>query len=280
MRILKEPLFHFFLLGVAIFGWFSYLNDPLSARDDGNQIVFDEQDIDRLINQFQSTWQRLPTPQELNGMQDALLRQEILVREARALGLDQGDSVVRNRLAQKMEFLTLSLAQSTNPDDATLQAHLTENNERFMQPGRLAFQQIGLDPSADPTQIDAMLVALNGGADPELFSGPSLLPPNQPLSNAQQVDAKFGRGFFASLEELPQGKWGGPVPSSYGLHLVKIDMNEPASLPSLDQIRDAVLFDWRRDLKTELSDAQFDALQAKYEVTIPTAEDIARRLGQ
>ncbi|MES0826968.1 peptidylprolyl isomerase [Ruegeria sp. SCP11] len=280
MSILKEPLFHFFLLGIAIFGWFSYLNDPPSVRDDGGQIVIDEQDIDRLINQFQSTWQRLPTPQELNGMQDALLRQEVLVREARALGLDQGDSVVRNRLAQKMEFLTLSLAQSTNPDDATLQAHLAENHERFMQPGRVAFQQIGLELSTDPTQIEAVLVALNGGADPAQFSGPSLLPPNQPLSNARQVDTKFGRGFFASLAELPKGKWGGPVPSSYGLHLVKIDISEPASLPSLDQIRDDVLFDWRRDLKNELSDAQFDALQAKYEVTAPTAEDIARRLGQ
>lgn len=280
MSFLKEPLLHFSLLGVAVFAWFSYLNPAPAVSDNTDRIIVDDQDIDRLINQFQSTWQRRPTPKELDGLQDAFLRQEVLVREARALGLDRGDSVVRNRLAQKMEFLTLSLAQSTEPDDTVLQAHLAENSARFMRPGRVAFQQVGLGPTPDPAQIDAMLTALNDGADPAQFASASLLPSAQPLSTARQVDATFGRGFFAALEGLPQGTWVGPVPSSFGLHIVRIDTSEPAFLPPFDRIRDDVLFDWRRDLKSELSEAQFDALKSKYDVSTPSADDVAARLGQ
>ncbi len=280
MSVLKEPLFHFFLLGGAIFGWFSYLNPSPSTPDDGNQIVVDMQDINRFIDQFQSTWQRPPTPEELAELQDAFLRQEVLVREARALGLDQGDSIVRNRLAQKMEFLTLSLAQASEPDDATLQAHLDENKERFLRPERVAFEQVAVGPTPETAQINEMLGALNGGADPAQFAGPSLLPAALPLSPAQKVDATMGRGFHALLNDLPVGQWVGPVASGFGYHLVRVNTREPARLPAFEDIREDVLFDWRRNLKSDLSEAQFVALKEKYDLITPTPEDIAWRLDQ
>ncbi len=280
MSILKEPLFHFFLLGVAIFGWFSYLNPAPSEPDSGNQIVVDMQDINRLIDQFQSTWQRPPTPEELAELQEAFLRQEVLVREARLLGLDQGDIVVRNRLAQKMEFLTLSLAQASEPDDATLQAHLAENRAHFLRPERVAFEQVAVGPTPETARVDEMLDALNRGADPAQFAGPSLLPAALPLSPAQKVDATMGRGFHALLNDLPVGQWVGPVPSGFGYHLVRVNTREPAQLPAFDDIREDVLFDWRRKLKSDLSEAQFDALKEKYDLITPAPEDIARRLDQ
>ncbi|WP_170335508.1 peptidyl-prolyl cis-trans isomerase [Ruegeria arenilitoris] len=280
MSILKEPLFHFFLLGVAIFGWFSYLNPSQSEPASGDQIVVDMQDINRLIDQFQSTWQRPPTPQELEELQEAFLRQEVLVREARALGLDWGDSIIRSRLAQKMEFLTLSLAQASEPDDATLQAHLAENSARFLRPERVAFQQVAMGPSPDAERINEVLDALNGGADPALFAGPSMLPNALPLSSPQKVDATMGRGFHAALIEMPEGQWVGPVPSGFGYHLVWIESREPAHLPAFDDIREEVLFDWRSNLKSDLSEAQFDTLKEKYDLITPSPEDITRRLNQ
>jgi hypothetical protein len=279
MSILKEPLFHFFLLGVAIFGWFSYLNPSSAEPESADQIVVDMQDINRLIDQFQTTWQRPPTPEELAEVQDAFLRQEVLVREARALGLDWGDSIIRNRLAQKMEFLTLSLAQASAPDDATLEAHLADNSARFLRPERVAFQQLALGSTPDTARTSQILDALNAGTDPAQFAGPSLLPATVPLSPPQTVDATMGRGFHAELSELPLGQWVGPIPSGFGYHLVRIDAREPAQLPAFDEIREDVLFDWRRSLKSDLSEAQFEALKQKYDLITPSPDDIARRLN-
>lgn len=280
MHFFKEPLFHFSLLGVTFFAWFSYLNPVSSISRGGDEIVIDDQDIDRLITQFQSAWQRPPTLEELTGLQDGLLREEVLVRAARALGLDRGDSVVRGRLAQKMNFLTTSIAQSTAPKDDVLREHLGRYSDRFVQPGKIAFQQIGFGPTPDPKALEEALEALNAGADPILFGTPSLLPTSTPLTPAQQIDGMFGRGFFDATDALPLGQWVGPVVSGYGLHLVRIDASQEPQLPEFDDIRDDVLFDWRRELKSELALAQYEELKRKYGILIKQQDELSLRLSQ
>ena len=115
MRLLKEPLFQFLLLGLVIFGWFYWKNPPEDEAASSDRIIVDETDLKWLSEQFRSTRQRPPTRSELTALMNQMVREEVLVREALALGLDQGDNVVRNRLAQKMVFLTTSLAQSMEP---------------------------------------------------------------------------------------------------------------------------------------------------------------------
>ena len=61
-RILREPLFHFFLLGLGIFAIYGSLTPNGQNDGDGTQIVIDTQDVDRLVQQFEATWRRPPTP--------------------------------------------------------------------------------------------------------------------------------------------------------------------------------------------------------------------------
>lgn len=199
--------------------------------------------------------------------------EEILVREAKALGLDQGDGIIRNRLAQKMTFLTASVAQSMLPDDEVLVAHMEANRDRFTKPGMLAFDQIGLPDRAD---ADTALAALNAGADPEEIGTRSLLPPYLPLTSDHGIDATFGRDFYAKLADLPEKVWVGPVRSGYGAHLIRLtDRKEPV-LPPLDAIRDQVLADWRRERSDALTAAQFDAFRESYEIETPVPEALAQ----
>ncbi|MCR9089314.1 MAG: peptidylprolyl isomerase [Rhodobacteraceae bacterium] len=280
MPFYKEPLFHFFLLGLAIFGWFSFLNPDDQSRADLTQITVDDVDVDRLILQFQTTWRRPPTLDELTSLLDGLVREEVLVREARELGLDRGDSVIRSRLAQKMSFLTLSLAQSAEPEDGVLQEHLSENSERFLRPGEIAFQQIGLGPDPGPETIDSAIVGLNSGASPDEFGVPSLLPAMLELTRAQQVDGTFGRGFFDAISSLPPGQWAGPVTSGYGAHIVRVDAIRQPAVPAFEDVRDEVLFDWRRELKSELADAQINELKRNFDISMPTQDQLSERLSQ
>lgn len=273
-RIIGEPLFHFFLLGLGIFVVYGALNPDASNGDDPAQIVFDTQDVDRLAQQFKATWRRLPTQEELSGLVEAQLREEILVREAIALGLDQEDGVIRNRLAQKMTFLTTSVAQSMLPEDDILIAYLETNKDRFTLSGQLAFDQVRLAVGAD---ADATLAALNGGAKQEEISSPSLLPPGMPLSSEQAIDAVFGRDFYAKLTELPDNIWAGPVQSGFGPHLVRLTGRTEQALPPFAAIRDQVLADWRRDQSDVLTAAQFGAYRENYDIKLPTPEELAQR---
>lgn len=268
-RILREPLFHFLMLGLGIFVFYGSMNPGGSTGGARERIVIDIQDVNRLAQQFEATWRRPPTQPELSGLVDAQVREEILVREAIALGLDQGDGIIRNRLAQKMTFLTTSVAQSMLPEDGILIAHMQANRDRFSMPGMLAFDQIGLSDEAD---AGAALVALNRGADLQEIGARSLLPPGMPLSSARAIDAVFGRNFYAALIDLPAGVWAGPVQSGYGAHLVRVTDRKESVLPPFDSIRDQVLADWRREQADALTAAQLDAFRESYEIEIPAPE--------
>ena len=280
MRLLKEPLFHFLLLGAAIFAWYSLQAPRTTVEDGGPQIVIDAQDVNRLIAQYRATWRRPPRAAELEAMTDGLAREEVLVRESRAMGLDVGDSVIRGRLTQKMDFLTTSVAQSMEPDEAVLLAHLEANPERFRSAGRVAFEQVFLGPEPAPAVIEEVSAVLAEGADPGNLGQRTLLPLDLPLSSKTAVDATFGGELFAQVQALPEGVWQGPVTSGYGSHFVRVTAREESRLPSLSEIREAVLFDWRREMSESLTQAQFEQLSAQYTITRPDLSQWAGELLQ
>ena len=74
------------------------------------------------------------------------------------------------------------------------------------------------------------------------------------LSDPEAIDRRFGTGFFAALEGLPKGEWSGPVASSFGVHVVRINDALPASMPPLEDVRDEVLREWRAAKASELRD--------------------------
>jgi hypothetical protein len=86
------------------------------------QIVLTLDQLSRLVTLFQSQWRREPTAQELDALVDDEVREEILYREALALGLDRNDEIVRRRMAQKMQFLAEDVAAAREPTEAELRA--------------------------------------------------------------------------------------------------------------------------------------------------------------
>ena len=103
-KLLREPLLHFLLLGALLFGVYGWLNRE-GCRIRGNEIVVSRGQMRSLQAQFERVWQRAPTAEELQGLIDNWVREEIFYREGMVMGLDRDDPVVRRRIAQKVEFI-------------------------------------------------------------------------------------------------------------------------------------------------------------------------------
>ncbi len=273
IRWLKEPLLHFLLIGAGLFLLYGLQADD--AAEQPNRIVFTEADTDRIISLWERKWQRLPNQQELLGLIESQIREEVLYREALAMGLDEGDSVVRRRMAQKMEFISNDLASLAEPSDDQLQSYLDTHAEKFAIPGRITFSQIYLnaDKRGDQVRADAekLLAEISDlSADVDISTAGDPFMGGYIHENLADfgVSRLFGKAFGKRIFELPVGEWSGPVESGYGLHLVHVDSRTDSTTPTLQQVRDKVRDEWLVEQRHKSNNALYGELRKRYEIII------------
>jgi len=272
-RVVREPLVHFILIGALVFGAYALIGN--SADEPRDRIVVTEGRVQQLAQVFAKTWQRPPTPEELRGLVDAYIKEEVYYREALKLGLDRDDTLIRRRMQQKMEFVTEPSDELLAADDAEFQAFLDARKSEFRVEPQIAFQQVFLDPKkADEATtirarqtLEALKASVSGDEPPDL-GDPTLLPASTPLSTLSSIGRNFGEVFAQSLTDLPENEWAGPVESPFGLHLVRVTERVDGYDPNLDEIRDAVEQKWRTQKRDEFQTQAYDQLRAKYDVVV------------
>jgi hypothetical protein len=268
MRLLREPLFHFIAIGGLIFALYAAVDDARETPAD--VIVITPERIDQLAAGFNSVWQRMPTDDELDALIDGDIREEVYYREALALGLDKNDTIVRRRMGQKMQFLLDTGAYLQEPAAGELEAYFDANEQTYRSGLRLAFEQIylGEAPAVDAISLSLGALRSDPPSDPATVGERTLLPARLGVSPISAVDGVFGKGFFDLVAELPPGKWAGPVVSAYGVHLVRILDTRPARTPPLEEIRDAVLRDWREAKAREIREQDYAERRKHFVVEI------------
>ncbi len=267
-RLLREPLLHFLAIGGLIFLFFVAVDDTRETPAD--VIVITPERIDQLAARFRSVWKRMPTDAELDALIDDEVREEVYYRGALALGLDRNDTIVRRRMRQKMEFLLDTGGYLQEPAAGELEAYFAANEGYYRSGRRLAFEQVYLGEAPEKEAISLSLGALRSdpSADPAMLGERSLLPARLGLSRPNAVDGVFGKGFFDLVAELPPGEWAGPVASAYGVHLVRILDTLPARTPPLEEIRDAVLKNWRDAKAQEIREQDYAERRKHFTVEI------------
>jgi hypothetical protein len=279
-RILKEPLLHFLLLGAGLFLAYSLLPKDRRSAESGNIIITQGQ-IENLAVGFTKSWSRPPSPEELAGLVNDRVREEVYFREAIAMGLDKDDTVIRRRLRQKMEFMSEDIATLAEPTDADLNAYFQAHADSFRVPPQFTFRQVYLNPEKhgtnlahDAAQLLAQLNQSGSNADLATLGDAFLL--DQPFTAmpAAEVAKLFGEKFAAQLAELPPGQWQGPVRSGYGAHLVLVSERTEARLPSLAEVREPLRQAWSEARRLELNESFYQKLLEHYTVTVesPSAE--------
>ena len=277
MKLLRDPLVVFLLIGGGISLLYSKLNPEGSTEESNPNRIEVTSDIQNmLISEWSSRWNRPPTPEEFKALLDEHINEELLFREATKLGLDQADTIIRRRLAEKMEFLTADMADLEEVSDEALKAYYLENADNYRIEPEISFRHLyfSTDKRKDTAASDAtaLLSSLKEGTltfeQAIKQSDKSLFSPQFSATAISLIARQFGKDFAPTIAEANPGDWFGPVPSGYGFHLVEVLDRTDGYLPELDTIRETVLDDYRYDQREKINKEMQDSLHEKYEIVI------------
>ena len=290
MGLVRAPLVHFLLLGAGIYFLYGLVGSGGDPVPD-NRITVSAGEVAWLEESFAKRWNRGPTASERRGLLDEYIRESVLYREALAMGLDRDDTIVRRRLAQKLEFLTQDLLQPSPPSEAELRAFFDAGRDRYQELPRVTFthefidaDRRGSDVEHDVAEILARLQELGlPGAATEPLGDPFMLQRYYPERDGNEIAKLFGREFAEAIFVLVPGQWHGPVVSGYGLHLVYVHARSEPAMPEFDDVRARVEEDWLEARRTELNTEFYTSLRDRYEIVIEdeiASEEVAGLEGQ
>lgn len=257
---LGPPLLHFVLLGAALF----LVQSLLPARE---TIALGGEEVQRLRQDWQRDTGRPPSEAQLIASLERRLDEEILLREALRLRLDERDPIARRRLVQNLRFAfpdTLSddaallrqaqqlgmnrrdtvvrqrlvelmrqrIESRAQAGEAAIAAQIAQHPERYTNPARIGYTQIffSRDRRGATTAADAeaALAQLRAAPGAAPTGDPFLLGNRFPADSRAEIASRFGEHFASAVAQAAPGAWFGPVASPYGLHLVRIDSYEAA----------------------------------------------------
>jgi hypothetical protein len=274
-RLFTEPLVQFLIIGACIYGAFALFGTPEEDYRD-TTIRVDANRIDSFIGQWESRWNRPPTRQEIDGIIQQYVREDILYRQAVAMGLNEDDPITRRRMAQKLEFLTSDLAMMKQPAEGELEQYFQDNQAKYRAPDQISFSQVFFDPDArdEATLDDAaeVLVQLRSAGEPDaqtLEAGDRfMLQGYFPSVTEAEIGRTMGSGFAEAVMQLDPGQWHGPVLSGYGVHLVYVYDFQAAPPPVFEDVQATVLEDWHAVQREQFNADFFEALKNNYEIII------------
>ena len=270
---LKEPLFHFLVIGAGLFLLYGVTaNEP---ENEETRIEVNTVRADRMVTLWEKRWNRPPTQEEFNGLTEQYINEEVLYREALAMGLDSDDPVVRRRMAQKVKFISNDIITIDTPSDKVLQSYLDTHASKYQLAGKVTFKHIYFNPAKHDAAMEeeakALLVKLsedNNVIDMQSVGDGFLHGAAFTEMKVFEINRLFGKEFAKKLFEQPMDKWVGPLSSGYGLHLVYIDAKMESKTASLEIAKQSVLEDWTTDERKKVNDAFVSNLRKQYDVVI------------
>lgn len=276
LRALREPLVQFLLVGLALFGAWHLVAPEQAERDSGRRIVISEDDLKQMRLAWAAQGQPPPTPQQMQALVEARVREEVLYREALALGLDKDDAIVRRQLARKMEFVAEDVSKLQEPQPAELRAWFDKNPQRFALPPRVTFRHVYFSPDRRGANAradaEAALPRLAGQAIDTAAAGTvgdAFMFQSFYGDRSLEVVAKeFAPRFAQGLLGVPVGRWAGPVQSGYGWHLVYVDALTPQRVPDFEEIEPQIKAAWTEDQREKTRARLFEQMRARYEVVV------------
>jgi len=282
-RLIQEPLLHFIILGVALFVGYSVLQRDGAGDASPKDVRLTLDDLAQLTIVFESRWRRLPNADEFKALLEERVREDILYREALALGLDKDDTIVRRRMAQKMKFLAEDMAAAREPTPEELRSWLAKNGEVFAVPARVSFGHLyfSTDQRREQAQDDAAKVLTELAGEPQStklaapLSDPFMFKDYYADRAQAEIAREFGSDFAQAIVKLTPGSWQGPVKSGFGWHLVFVSSVVPGRVPAFEEIESDVKTAWLAERKEEAWRKTYDELRAKYRIFLPVAPDSA-----
>jgi hypothetical protein len=254
MRLFKEPILWFTVIGIILFA----IDRNLSK----DSIIVDDALKTQLTGLWQTQMRRDPSDAELESLVENWIREEVLYREALKLGLDNNDTIIRRRLVQKINFLSEGVSDDAVTDEdiaAYHQAHI----EDYTLPARYTFRQVFVK---DQTQSTQVLASLKAGDEWLKLGAASLLPSSFIAKTKREITSQLGSQFTSQLNLLSQGRWVEPIKSTFGLHLVYLDIIHPPEVTPAEMASEKIHADILFQRSQQATTQYYDTLREQYEI--------------
>jgi peptidyl-prolyl cis-trans isomerase C len=271
-NIIRQPLLHFLLIGGFLFALYYVVNPGSNAKD---TIVIDDEQVNRMVNVFEKEWNRPPSEEEMKGLLERYIQQEVYYRKALLMNLDHNDEIIRRRLDQKLKFITNDMATLKEPKEGELMSYYQANKTKYLLPKKYTFSHIYFSPdkrqnakqdaaktleTLPESDFDLNSIINKGDAFPFSYHLDSL--------SEQEIAQQMGDDFAKGLQNSPIKKWYGPVSSGYGIHLFFIDAIRNSVEPDLAQVRETVLRDYQYNLQQQYNTQLLDEFKKDFNIKL------------
>ena len=280
----KQPVVQFMLIGLVMFLADTYIIQANSASNDEEYKVYlSAGEVKSMEEVWLSKWQRPPTELEMEGMINQRVEEAILFKEAKKIGLDKNDDIIRQRMAQKLEFLSNDLI---NPDSATsdeVNRYFEQNIKSYTMPENITIIQLFVNPTIHGDLLEkevntrlAKLKSMDASSYKISQYGDQFsLQTYYPEKSQIELSKLFGSEFAKSVYELETGHWIGPVNSQYGVHLVYVVHKNPTVVPDIETVKKLVTEDLQREKQIELNNLYIDGILSRYEVIVEEGDNLS-----
>jgi hypothetical protein len=270
IKILKDPLVHFLVIGAILFALSAWRGETIRAGRE--RIVIGADQVAQVRDAGALLKGRPLTDEEVAALIEPTVRDEVLYREALALGLDENDDEVRRRLIEKMSYLTQDLADPAPSSEAELRKLYDAAPARFEIPELVTFDQVYFNPNERGgdarAAADAGLAELRAGRAPADVGDHTPLRAAYENAPREQVTVLFGEALADAVFTMPPGGWTGPYQSDFGLHLVRLRGRTERRLPPFEEIREQVASELAADRRRERNEAEYRRMRDHYEVVV------------
>jgi hypothetical protein len=292
-KILRDPLVYFLLVGLGLFVLFDVVASDEAAYD--SRVINVDRDALLTFVQYRS---RAFEPQaaaarldnmpedELDRLIADYVREEALHREAKALGVDQNDYIIKRRMIQSIEFITdgfVTAAVEVSAEDVS--AYYEANRDDYYVSPYVTFAHVFIDGERHSRDqafglAQANLAELNEQQVP--FSDAPRHGDRFPFfvnyveRDPQFVTSHFGVPMAEQVFALDPGDttWHGPFESEYGMHLVLLTRKVSGRYPELAEIEASVRDDTEREAIAAQKNKAIQAIVDTYEVRRTFENDV------
>jgi hypothetical protein len=257
---MREPLFHFIVLGAVLFG----IDHMLATRDeDPHTIVIDAQVDAQAIKVFKDARGKEPTDEELYALRKVWLDNEVLYREGISLGLDKGDNAIRERVIFKALSMVDAGVKLPVFDENILKTWFESRREKYDDPARFDFEEAIVKGERTDSAARAFAQSLNAGAPGEIEADLRVFTA-RPQSNIVQ---SYGADFATALAAATPGEWQA-LPSSGGMRVIRLKSMSASKPAVFENLTGVILQDWTDSMMAEQRSAAVRALAKKYKVKV------------
>ncbi|MCB0057373.1 MAG: peptidyl-prolyl cis-trans isomerase [Caldilineaceae bacterium] len=254
---------HFLLLGGLLFAVDHFLN----ARANDLHTIYVDAAVDNQARQvFKEARGREPNEDELYALRKVWLDHEVLYREGLALGVDKGDSAIRERVIFKALSIVDANIKLPPYDDRVLRDWFEQHRVKYDEPARYDFQEAVLSGDNSETAVRAFVATLNTGAPGDAKAGLRVFK-GRPQANIVQ---SYGEEFAEALRQSPTGVWQA-LPTREGWRAIRLESIMPPKPADYEVMRGVALQDWKDATAAELRSAAVRDLAKKYTVEVEAA---------